>query len=321
MIRTVVCSALVALTAAAQAQTPAYPDKPVKLIVGFSAGGPTDVVTRTFAEKVGQALHQPFIVENKPGANSVLAAEAVASAKPDGYTLLGGAANHSMIPALYADRVKFDAAKSFRPLCAYAKSPNVLVVTPALGVKTVAEFLAKVRAKPGTYTYGSVGIGSSVHFATADFLNLTRTSMVHVPYKGAAPASTALLAGEVDSYFASVGSVLPHIKSGRIIAIAVAAKQRSALIPDVPTFEEGGVKGFYADAWYGVLAPAGTPDAVARVLEREAVDFAKEPAVRAKLVAAGLEPYSICGDAFAAQIAAEIATFSRVAKDLSLKVE
>jgi tripartite-type tricarboxylate transporter receptor subunit TctC len=321
MYRLAFLAAMAAAPGAASAQAPSYPDKPVKLIVGFSAGGPTDIVTRTFAERAGQALRQPFIVENKPGANSVLAAEAVASAKADGYTLLGGAANHSMIPALYADRVKFDAAKSFRPVCAYAKSPNVLVVTPGMGVKTVGEFLRKIREKPGTYTYGSVGIGSSVHFATADFLNLTRTSMVHVPYKGAAPASTALLAGEVDSYFASVGSVLPHIKSGRVIAIAVAAKQRSALIPDVPTFDEGGVKGFYADAWYGVLAPAGTPDAVVRVLEREAVDFARQPAVRDKLAAAGLEPYSSCGETFAAQIAAEIATYSRVAKDLNLKVE
>ncbi len=312
---------LLAAGASALAQAPAYPDKPVRIIVGFPAGGPTDIVARMFGERAGQALHQPFMIENKPGANSIIATEAVASSKADGYTLLAAAQNHVMIPALYADRVKFDVAKSFAPICIVAKSPTVLVVSPRLGVKTVAEFLRMVREKPGAYTYASVGIGSAVHLATEELLDITKTSMTHVPYKGAAPASAALLAGEVDAYLATVGSVLSQIKAGKLVAIAVAASERSRLVPDVPTFAEAGVAGFRAEVWYGLLAPAGTSEAIVRALESEAEGFVKDPGVRDRLVAAGLEPAATCGAAFSNQIAAEIATYSRVARTLNIKVE
>jgi len=312
---------LAAVAGVAAAQAPAYPDRPVKLIVGFPAGGPTDIVARMFAERAGQDLHQPFIVENRPGANSVLAAEAVASAKADGLTLLVAAQNHALTPALYADRVKFDPAKSFTPICIVARSPTLLVVSSGMGVKSVADFLRKLRDSPGKYTYASVGIGSQVHFATEDFLNVTRTSMVHVPYKGAAPASTALLAGEVDAYFATAGSVLPHIKAGKVVALAVATRGRSALLPDVPTFDEAGVKGYYADVWFGLLAPADAPEAIARTLEKEAMGFSGDSTVRERLAAAGIEPLSNCGAAFASQISNEAATYSRLAKALNLKVE
>jgi tripartite-type tricarboxylate transporter receptor subunit TctC len=321
MIRTTVILSLLAASALASAQGPSYPDHPVKIVVGFPAGGPTDLVARMFAERAGGAMHQSFVVENKPGANSVIATQMVASASPDGYTLLAAAQNHAMIPALYADRIKFDAAKSFAPICIVAKSPTVLVVSPKLGVKTLPDFLRKVREKPGAYTYASVGIGSAVHFATANLLELTKTSMVHVPYKGAAPAATALLAGEVDAYLATVGSVLPYIKAGKVFALAVAAPERSRLVPDVPTFAEEGVAGFNAQVWYGLLAPAGTPDATMRALESEAGGFAKDPAIRDRLVAAGLEPASTCGAAFASELSTEIATNSRLAKALHLKVE
>ena len=299
----------------------AYPDKPVKIVVGFPAGGPTDIVARLFGEHAGAALHQSFVIDNKPGANSVIATEAVAGAKPDGYTLLAAAQNHAMIPALYADRVKFDSAKSFAPICIVAKSPTVLVVAPQFGVKTLPDFLRKVREQPGKYTYASVGVGSAVHLATENFLGITKLAMTHVPYKGAAPASTALLAGEVDAYIATAGSVLPQVKAGRLVAIAVAAPARSPLMPDVPTFAEGGVQGFEAEVWYALLAPAGTSAAIVQSLEREAAAFAKDNAVRDRLVAAGIEPASTCGAAFAAQLDHEIATYKRVAKALDLKVE
>jgi len=314
-------AAVALLLSASLALAQTYPDKPVKLVVGFPAGGPTDIVARLFAERAQASLHQPFVVENRPGANSVLATEAVASSKPDGYTLLAAAQNHAMIPALYSDRVKFDAAKSFAPICIVAKSPNVLVVSPQFAVKTVAEFLKKVRESPGKYTYASVGIGSAVHLATENFLSMTKTSMTHVPYKGAAPASTALLAGEVDAYFATAGSVLAQVKAGKLVAIAVAARQRSPLMPDVPTFAEAGVANFEAEVWYALLAPAGTGDAIVRALEREAEAFTKDAAVREKLAAAGIETETKCGGAFAAQLQDEIATYTRVAKTLNLKVE
>jgi tripartite-type tricarboxylate transporter receptor subunit TctC len=318
--RRFLCTAL-ASSGVALAQAPAYPDHPVKVVVGFPAGGPTDIVARLFAERAGGDMKQSFVVENKPGANSIIATEAVASSKADGYTLLAAAQNHAMIPALYADRVKFDVAKSFAPICIVAKSPTVLVVSPNLEVKTLAEFMQKVRDKPGSLTYASVGIGSAVHLATENFLNLTKLSMTHVPYKGAPPAATALLTGEVDAYLATIGSVITQVKAGKFVAIAVAADERSHLLPEVPTFAEGGVKGFTAEVWYALLAPAGTPEPALRALERESEGFAKDPGVRDRLFAAGIEPILTCGAAFAGRLNAEIATYSRVAKALNIKVE
>jgi tripartite-type tricarboxylate transporter receptor subunit TctC len=257
MKRAAACVATLGVSAAL-AQPAPYPQQPVKLVVGFAAGGPSDLVARAFADQAAKSLSQTFIVENKPGANAVLATEAVAAAKPDGHTLLAAATNHTMIPALYAGRIKFDAAKSFTPVCTFAGSATVLVVGPSLPVKSVGEFLERVRAKPGSATYATPGLGSSPHLATETFRKLTGVSMVHVPYKGAAPAVTDLIGGQVDLSFATVGSVLPHIKSGKLTALAVAARQRSVLLPQVPTFDEAGVKGFVVDTWYGLMAPAGT---------------------------------------------------------------
>jgi tripartite-type tricarboxylate transporter receptor subunit TctC len=318
-IRTATLLASLALAPAALAQT--YPDKPIKLIVGFPAGGPTDIVARMFGEFAARDLHQPFVVENKAGANSIIATEAVASSAPDGYTLLVAAQNHALIPALYADRIRFDAVKSFAPICIVAKSPTVLVVAPKLGVKTLPAFLAKVREKPGTYTYASVGVGSAVHLATANLLEITKTSMTHVPYKGAPPASAALLGGEVDAYLATLGSVISYIRAGKLVALAIAAPQRTPLAPDIPTFAEQGVANFSAEVWYALLAPAGTPEPALRALEREATAYAKDPGIRDRLVAAGIEPGATCGAAFASEIASEIATYSRVVKALNIKVE
>lgn len=310
-----------AAAGAASAQTPTYPTQPVKLVVGFAAGGPSDIVARAFADQAARTLGQPVIVENKPGANAVLATEAVAAAKPDGLTLLAAATNHTMIPALYGERIKFDAAKSFVPVCTIASSATVLVVGPSMPVKSVAEFLARLKARPDAASYATPGQGSSPHLATEQFRRLTGTSMVHIPYKGAAPAVTDLIGGQVDLSFATLGSVLPHLKSGKLKALAVASRQRSALLPEVPTFEEAGVKGFVIDTWYGVLAPAGTPADALRVLTREATEFSRSAAVRERLASAGLEPGAVCGEAFSAQISREIDTNMRLARELNLKVE
>ena len=306
---------------AAWAQPAAYPQQSMKLVVGFAAGGPSDIVARAFADQAAKSLSQTVIVENRPGANAVIATEAVAAAKPDGLTLLAAATNHTMIPALYAGRIKFDAAKSFVPVCTLASSATVLVVGPAMPVRTVAEFLDRVKAKPGTATYATPGQGSSPHLATEQFRKITGVAMVHVPYKGAAPAVTDLLGGQVDLSFATVGSVLPHIKSGKLTALAVASRQRSALLPQVPTFDEVGVKGFVIDTWYGLLTPAGTPPEALRVLTREAQTFAQSAAVRERLAGAGLEPQGLCGEPFAAQIAHEIEANTRIARELNLKAE
>lgn len=315
--------AAVGITAvmSANAQAPAWPAKPVRVLVGFSAGGPTDVVARAFADYASRALGQPFVVDNKPGANTILAAEAAVAAPADGYTLLLGATNHTMIPALYSQRVKFDAVRSFTPVCSLAASPTVLVVGPSMPVKSVDAFLQAVKAEPGKRTYGTPGSGSSGHFASAQFARLTATSMNHIPYKGAAQAITDLMGGQVDSSFATLGSVLPQIQAGKLTALAVAAPQRSALLANVPTFEEAGIKGYSADAWYGLLAPAGTPPTVLAMLRRVATEFTQAPATREKLRSLGMEAQNTCADAFGAQLAREVKLYGELARALDLKTE
>ncbi|UCU97541.1 Bug family tripartite tricarboxylate transporter substrate binding protein [Acidovorax radicis] len=298
-----------------------YPDKPVKLVVGFAAGGPTDVVARAFADHASRALGQPFIIDNKPGANTILAAQAVASAPADGYTLLFGATNHTMIPGLYSGRVKFDAVSSFKPLCTVATSPTVLVVGPGLPVKSLADYMARARKEPGRVTAGTAGVGSSGHFATEMFARANHLQLNHVPYKGAAPVVTDLMGGQLDSSFATLGSVLPQIKSGKLTALAVASPKRSSLLPQVATFAESGGGNYSADAWYGMLAPAGIPEPVAQALERVAAEFAKSSAAAEKLRGLGLDAESTCGAAFATQVAREVATYTQIARDLNLKAE
>ncbi|MEH3087939.1 MAG: tripartite tricarboxylate transporter substrate binding protein [Xylophilus ampelinus] len=312
-------SALFSGAVSAQPQT--YPTKPVRIVVGFSAGGPTDVVARAFADYATRALGQPFIIENKPGANTILAAEAVAGAPADGYTLLFGATNHAMIPALYSARIKFDAVRSFAPVCTVAASPTVLVVGPSLKAATLADFLQKVRAEPGKRTYATPGTGSSGHFASEDFTRLTGTSMNHIPYKGAAQAVTDLMGGQVDASFATLGSVLPQVQSGKLTALGVAAPRRSPLLPQVPTFEEAGVKGYRADAWYGLLAPAGTPPAIVAALEKGAQEFARAPATVEKLRGLGLDAQSTCGAAFGTQLQREVKDYAQSARTLGLQTE
>lgn len=300
---------------------PGWPSKPIHLVVGFAAGGPTDVVARSFAESAGKGLGQPVVVDNKPGANSILAAQAVASSPADGHVLLFGATNHAMIPALYGNRVKFDAVKSFRPICSLASAATVLVVGPSMQSKTLADFVAQAKAKPRVVTYATAGLGSSGHFYSEQFARLTGISMTHIPYKGAAPAVTDLMSGQVDASFATLGSVLPHILSGKLQALAISSPQRAASLPQVPTFEEAGVKGYAADAWYGILAPEGLPLAVQKQWEQEAQGFGKSAQQVEKLRALGMEPRVVCGERFAAQVAREAALYADIARDLNLKAE
>ncbi|MGO4158476.1 Bug family tripartite tricarboxylate transporter substrate binding protein [Cupriavidus sp. YAF13] len=319
------CSLLLAVGALAlpsgvSAQAQAWPARPLRLVVGFSAGGPTDVVARGFAAQAGKGLGQPMVVDNKPGANTIIAAQAVANAT-DGHTLLMAATNHTMIPALYSTRVNFDAIRSFKPVCVVAVAPTVLVVGPSLQVRTLGEFLQKAKAKPLSVTYGTPGVGSSVHFASELFAREAGIRMTAVPYKGAAQVVNDLMAGQVDASFASLGSVLPQIKAGRLTALAIASPARSAQLPDVPTFEQAGVKGYAADAWYGVLAPASMPDAHVRMLEREVQAYLAAPGTTGKLRALGLEPEALCGEEFARQIRREVATYSQIAQELGLKAD
>lgn len=316
----VAVATLLMVAGAASAQTPdVWPKQAVRVVVGFSPGGPTDVVARAFAEQAAKVLGQPVIVENKPGANTILAAEAVARATPDGYTVLFGATNHTMIPALYRDKIKFDALESFTPICAVAASASVLVTGPSMKVTKLSEFMDKVKAEPGVRTYATPGTGSSGHFAGERFQRLTHTSLNHIPYKGAAQAVTDLMGGQVDASFATLGSVLPQIRAGKLTPVAVAAPERSPFLPDVPTFDESGVSGFYDGAWYGLLAPAGIPELAVQALTRAAVEFAKAPATKEMLDSMGMETREICGEAFRAQLKQEITANNAQARELNLE--
>lgn len=299
----------------------AWPTKPVRLVVGFSAGGPTDVVARAFADHAQRTLGQPFVVENKPGANAVLAAEAVASASADGYTLLLGATNHTMIPALYSSRIKFDAMRSFAPVCTLASAPTVLVTGPSMKVSSLAAFVLAVQAAPARRTFGTPGPGSQGHFAGERFARLAQVKMNHIPYKGAAPVVNDLLGGQLDSSFATLGSVLAQVQAGKLTAIAVASAKRSPLLPNTPTFEEAGVRGFQDVAWYGLLAPAGTRAAVLDALEKASRAFAQSPATVEKLRGLGLDAGAECGDVFSKQIQREVQVNNQLARELDLKIE
>ena len=264
---------------------------------------------------------QPVIVENKPGANTILAAEAVASAPADGYTLLMVATNHTMIPALYSARVKFDAVRSFAPICTLAVSPTVLVTGPAMNAKTLNAFMQQVREAPGQRSYGTPGSGSSGHFASEQFLRMTNLSMNHIPYKGATQVVTDVMGGQLDSSFATLGSVLPQVQAGKLTAIAVASPRRSTLLPNVPTFAEAGVKGYSADAWYGLLAPAGTPVAVLQSLQKIGRQYAEQTTTVAKLQSMGMEPQSTCGEAFGTEMDRDAKAYTKLANELNLKAE
>jgi tripartite-type tricarboxylate transporter receptor subunit TctC len=316
------CAYLVlAMPLSTLAQTATWPTKPIRIVVGFSAGGPTDIVARAFAEQASRTLGQPVVVENKPGANTILAAEAVAAAPADGYTLLMAATNHTMIPALYSARVKFDAVKSFSPVCTLAVSPTVLVTGASMSVKNLSGFLQQVREAPGKRTYGTAGLGSSGHFASEQFLRMVGLTMNHIPYKGAAQVVTDVMGGQVDSSFATLGSVLPQVQAGKLTALAVASVKRSTLLPNVPTFAEAGFKGYSADAWYGLLAPAGTPVAALHALEKVSLQFAEQANSVTKLQGLGMEPQHLCRDAFGGMLESDTKAYVKLANDLNLKLD
>ncbi|GLS13979.1 Bug family tripartite tricarboxylate transporter substrate binding protein [Hydrogenophaga electricum] len=302
-------------TSLVQAQdTGGFPSQPLRIVVGFPAGGPTDVSARLIAESLTRSLGQPVIVDNKPGANATLAADIVARAKPDGYTILMAATNHPINASLYKN-LKFDSEKSFAPITAVAVAPTVLVVNPKFPAKTYAEFIALVKSSPGKYTYASAGNGGTPHLSAEMFKGLTGTSIVHIPYRGAAPAVTDLMGGQVDMSFATLGSVLPLLQSGQLRAIAVAAPQRSRLLPDVPTFEESGLKNFRLDSWYGLMAPAGTPKPVIDRLYTDIVKAVTQTAYQQKLNAAGLEPVTTSNPTqFTEQLRHEISTYGALVR-------
>jgi len=250
------CGALVAISLVVAAAS--YPDRPVKIVVPFAPGGGTDVIARTLADGMGKALNQTVFVENKPGAGTIIGTEAVAASPPDGAALLMATFAHAVNPSLKA-KLPYDTFADFAPVALVARSFNIVVVNPKLPVQNVAELIAYAKARPAKLSYGSYGIGTSAHLAGELFKNLAQVDLVHVPYKGAAPAITDLLGGQIEVMFTTVASVAPYIQSGQLRALAVTSAERSKAFPELPTVEEAGLPGYVAESWYGLFARAGTP--------------------------------------------------------------
>lgn len=313
-----VALSLSALAGTATAQ--AWPAKPITLVVPFAPGGTTDVIARALAERLSAALGQNVVVESKPGAGATLGADAVAKARPDGYTLLMGAVHHTIASSVYR-KLPYDFQKDFAPVSTVALVPNVLVINAATAAQNVNELVALAKARPGQLNYGSNGNGTAQHLIGTQFQNLTGIDLVHIPYKGSGPLTTDLLGGQVTMSFDTVTPVLPHIRSGKLRALAVTTAKRSAALPDVPTLQEAGLRGFDIGTWFGVLAPAATPREIVVRLNAEIVKAMNEPEMRRRMAEIGAEPIANSPEAMARQIAEETARFAKLVKDAKVTIE
>lgn len=312
--------ALPVTDAAAQSSAPNYPSKPIRIVVPQSAGGSTDLTARLIAQKLSGALGQTVIVDNRPGAGSILGTDLVAKAPPDGYTLLVVASSITINPSLHK-KLPFDPVRDLAPVTQLSAFPNMLVVHPSFPVKTVRDLIALAKAKPGQINYGSSGTGTGTHLSAELFKYMTGVDMVHVPYKGGGPAVIALISGQVQLNFATIPSVLPHVRSGKLRAVAVTTIKRSPAAPEVPTIAESGVPGYDHGPWNGMLAPAKTPQAIIAKLNAEVAKIVHLPETAGVLIHDGAEPVGNTSEEFAAVIRTETAKWAKVIKAAGIKAD
>jgi tripartite-type tricarboxylate transporter receptor subunit TctC len=298
-----------------------WPAKPLKLIVPFPAGGGTDVVARIVANGLGEALGQPVVVDNRGGAGGTLGADLVAKAPPDGYTILmATVSTHGINPNLYK-KVGYDPVKDFAPISLMALVPNVLEVNPAVKASTVQELIALAKASPGKINFASSGSGTSIHMSGELFKLMAAVDIVHVPYKGSAPALTDLLGGQVDMMFDNLPASISHIRAGKLRPLAVTTTKRAAALPDVPTMEEAGLKGYEATAWFGLLAPAGTPMPIVEKMSAELDKYVKSEQAKAALAEQGAEPVGGSPESFDEFIKAELVKWGKVVQASGAQVD
>lgn len=319
-LRAIAAAALPALALATTGAAAQTPGKPISLIVPFPAGGTTDVLARALGDKLAQSLGQPVIVESKPGAGATVGADYVAKSRPDGTTLLIGAVHHTIASSVYK-KLPYDFQKDLLPITTIALVPNVLVVNAATPARNVAELVALLKARPGNYTYGSNGNGTAQHLIGTQFENMTGTSLVHIPYKGSAPLATDLLGGQVTMSFDTVTPVLPHIKAGKLRPLAVTTARRSSVLPDVPTLDEAGLKGFDIGTWFGALAPAGTPRETIARLNAEMVKVIRSPDFKKRMDEIGAEPVGNTSEQMAQQIRSETDRFAKLVKGAKVTID
>jgi tripartite-type tricarboxylate transporter receptor subunit TctC len=319
LLASVVAVTTLALALPAAAQD--YPTKTVRMVVPFPPGGPLDTTGRLIAQHLSEMWGQSVVVENKPGAGGNIGADFVAKSAPDGYTILMGAlSTHAVNPSLYS-KMPYDAAKDFAPITLIAITPNVLVVNASSPVNNVKEFIAYTKANPGKLSFGSGSNGSAGHLAGELYKVDTGTDAVHIPFKGGAPATQALLAGDTQFMFDNLANAMAQVKAGKFKALAVTTAQRSPLAPDLPTLAEAGLPGFDITTWYGFFAPAGTPPAIVNKWSTDVAKILNAPDVRAKLIAGGAEPSPNTPAQFQQMISSELAKYARIIKASGAKVD
>jgi tripartite-type tricarboxylate transporter receptor subunit TctC len=298
----------------------AWPTKPVTLMVPFAPGGTTDIVARPFAQALSQELGQPVVVENRAGAGGTLAAGVAAHATPDGYTLFVATVAHTMATSLYK-QLPYDFEKDFVPITILATVPNILVVNPSVPAKSVRELIDYAKANPGKLAYGSAGNGSTEHLSAELFKSMAGVDMVHIPYKGGAPMMADLIGGQIQLAIETSGSAAPHIKAGKVRALAVTTSARSPAFPEVPTLAESGLKGYDVTTWYAILAPRGTPQEITAKLYNASVKILGTPDMKQRLEQFGGEPGGLTPEQFAAFIKSETAKWAKVVKESKATVD
>lgn len=300
--------------------TPGWPSRPIRMIVPQPPGGSTDVIARAVAQRMGEALGQPVIIDNRPGAGTIVGVEIVSNAAPDGHTLLAVASSYTIIPALHK-KLPFDPLRDLAAVTQFAMVPHLLVVHPSVRANSVKELIALAKAAPGKLNAASSGVATSTHMAAELFMHMAGVSMTHIPYKGGASSIVAMLAGECHVNFATISTAVPHLSGGRLRALAVTSAKRSTAAPDLPTIAEAGIPGYDHSSWIGLFAPARTPAPVISRLNTEAVRSAHSREVKAVFASDGLEATGSTAGEFAALVSAEIAKWLKVTKATKLQMQ
>ena len=314
----VLCAALAALPAAQAWAQAGYPSKPVRVIVPSSAGGGTDIVARIIQPKLSERLGQPVVIENRPGAGTMIGIEIASKSAPDGYTILMGLSTLAINSAVY-EKVPYDPVHDFAPITQLIASPAVLFVHPSVPVKTVKELIAFARARPGQLNYASAGTGTFPHMSMELFLSMARLKMEHIPYKGTGPAMIDMLAGQTATMIAPILTPIPHIRSGRLRGLGITSVRRSPVAPGIPTVAEAGLSGYEAVQWYGALAPARTPPEIVARLHQEFAAILQMPDVRKRFAGDGTEPVGSTPEQFRGYIQSELAKWAKVAQAAGIK--
>jgi tripartite-type tricarboxylate transporter receptor subunit TctC len=311
---------LVFACVATNALAQAYPTRPIRLISPYTPGGGNDTLARAIAPKLGESLGQQVVVENRPGANTIIGSDLVAKSPPDGYTLVLVPSSHAINTSLYP-KLPYDAIKDFAPITLIGSGPLIVVTHPSLPANGIKDLIALARARPGQLTYGSAGNGGSGHLAGAMFCTMTGVKMVHIPYKGTGPAVVDLMGGQISLMFATTLTVLPQVKAGKLKAIAWASAQRSSVMPELPTVDEAGVRGFNASLWYGILAPAGTPRDIVARLSTEIGRVLQLAEVRERLTTLGVDPRGSTPAEFAQLIVSDTERWAKVVKESGARID